>query len=85
MCAASFQVGSERVNQFVGRLGLLVSRRDLRIKNVKTDVSLDDLGHQSTHGAAASGDVMQHIGALRLLAERPFDMTPPGPGCALRD
>jgi hypothetical protein len=72
-CPALFQVRPQRVNQVVDRLGLLIARCGLRIKNVKADVSLDHLGHQSVHGAAASGNVMQHLGAFGLLVERPFD------------
>jgi hypothetical protein len=68
-----FQVRSQGVNQVVGRLSLLIGGCGLGIENMKADVSLDDLSHESVHGASASGDVMQHIGTFGLLIERPLD------------
>src|SRR5579863_3375246 len=68
-----FQVGSQGVDQVVGRLGLLICGCLLRIKNVKADVSLDHLGHKGVHSTPASGDVMQHLGAFGLLVECLFD------------
>jgi len=61
------------VNQIVGRLSLLIGRRGFGIQNVKADVPLDHLGHQSVHGASASGNVMQNIGTLSFLLERSCD------------
>jgi hypothetical protein len=61
------------VNQVLSRLGLLIGRRGLWIKDMKTDVSFDDLSHQSVHRATTRGDVMQHIGAIRVLVERALD------------
>jgi hypothetical protein len=54
-------------------LRLLIGRYGLRIKNVKADVSLDYLSHESVHGTTACGNVMQHLGAFGLLIECPFD------------
>ena len=68
-----FQVRSQGVNQVVGRLGLLIGRCGLRIKNVKADVTLDHLRHESVHGTSASGDVMQHLGAFGFLVDGSFD------------
>ena len=47
-----FQVSSQGVNQVLGRLGLLIGRCGLWIKNVKADVS-DYLGHESVHSTTA--------------------------------
>lgn len=61
------------MNEIVGRLRLFIGRRGPGIKNMKPDVSFDDLGHQSIHRSPAGGDVMQDIGTRCLLIERSLD------------
>ena len=73
LCPALFQIHPQRVNQVVGRLGLLIGRCGLRVENVKANVPLDHLSHQSVHRTSASGNVMQHLGALGFLVDGSFD------------
>jgi len=40
---------------------------------METNVALDHLGHESVHGAPASRNVMQYLGAFGISFERPFD------------
>jgi ankyrin repeat protein len=40
---------------------------------MKADVSLDHLGHQGVHSSTACGNVVQYLGAFRLLVDRSFD------------
>jgi hypothetical protein len=65
------QVGAHYVDQFFSglrALGLMA-----RLDQVRANVILDHLGHQSVDGAAGAGDELQHVGAADLLVERPFD------------
>jgi hypothetical protein len=62
----------QRVNQVVGCLGLLIGGCGLRVQNVKANVSLDHLGHESVHGTAC-GNLMQHLGAFGTIPLRIFD------------
>ena len=68
-----FQVRSQGLNEVLGRLSLLVGGLGPRIKNMRPDVSFDDLGHQCVHGTPAGRDVMQHVGTIDLLIERSLD------------
>ena len=61
------------MNQVVGRQGLVIGRRGVRIQHMKANVSLDDLGHESVHSASACGNVMQYLRAFGLFVQRPFD------------
>jgi hypothetical protein len=68
-----FQVRPKGVNQVVGGQGLVIRRRGVGIENMKANVTLDHLGHQSIHSASASGNVVQYLGAFRLIVQRPFN------------
>jgi hypothetical protein len=68
-----FQVRSQGMNQVVRSLGLVIGGCDVRIQNMKPDVSLNHLSHESVHGAPASRNIMQHVGTLGLLVQRPFN------------
>ena len=70
---ASFQIRPEGVNEIVSRLGLVPHRFGFRIKDMKTNVPIDHLSHECVHSASASRNVMQYLGTLGLLVERPFD------------
>lgn len=45
----------------------------VRINHVKSNMALDDLGHQPVNGAPASGHRVQNMRAFGAFFEGPFD------------
>ena len=45
----------------------------LGVDQMRSDVVLDDLGHQTRHRSARAGDEVKDLVAARFCVQRPFD------------
>ena len=70
---ALLQVRPDNLNQLIGcqRLGRAGFARG--IEDMKADVVLQELGHESIHGAAGGGDELQYVCTVLVTFERPLD------------
>src|SRR5580704_751285 len=68
----SSEVGAQGFHEVVGGTSLLVGLVFL-IHQMKTNVTLDDFGHQGIHRAAAGGDIVKHRRTFRFVVQLAFD------------
>jgi len=70
LSCGSFEIGAQGADEVVGGAGLFVGGAPAPAKNVVANVALDHFGHERIHGPTARRDVVQYVGAFRLLVQR---------------
>src|SRR5258708_5766968 len=71
--APSFQISADDFEQALRRFGIQGPRMLLGIDQMRAHMILDDLGHQTGHGTARSGDEMHDLLTAGLTVEGALD------------
>jgi hypothetical protein len=69
----SLQIGTNNVQQTIGRLGVKGARMSVGVDQMRPHMVLDYFRHEPCHGAACAGDQMHDLLASRLGFEGPFN------------
>src|ERR1700748_1033111 len=69
----SLQIDMNDVDELIGRLGVQRARIPFRVDQMRSNVVLDHLGHQSCDAAADAGDHVHDALAFGLFGQCPLD------------